>query len=107
MTGDYSLSSRTELLADVVRKLLAEYPDMPRDQVVRCVQIAREAAKSADVNPNLAVIETQARNYLAKLHAIRTKAPLPPNPTVVELGTVEHRRRGRHRRDLNARSAIA
>jgi hypothetical protein len=108
MTVDYSMASRTEMLAGVVRRLHAEYPEMAGDQVVRCVQVARESAKTAtglqseDPTALVNVVETQARNYLAKLQAIRSGSPLPPNPTVVELGAAERRRPGRHRRDASA-----
>lgn len=114
MTAEYSLSSRTELLAVVVRRLQAEFPTVARDQVVRCVQIARESARLADPSATLAadptsyvnVVETQARHYLAKFQAIRAKSPVPLSPTVIELGAAERRHAGRHRRETDMSSAL-
>jgi hypothetical protein len=122
MSTEYSLPSRNEMLAHVVRQLHAEFPAVASDQVVRCVQIARESAKSVDPSAASApdptayvdLVETQARNYLAKFEAIRAGSTPPPNPTVVdlsptvvELGAAEGRRRGRHRRNANASHAVA
>jgi hypothetical protein len=135
MTAEYALSSRTELLSGVVRRLHEEFPAVASDQVVRCVQIAREFVKSsldpsamsaADPSEYVSVVEAQARSYLAKFQAIRTRsaapapvavtdptattlpapavdAPTVVTPTVVdanviELGAAERRRAGRHRR---------
>jgi hypothetical protein len=115
MSAAYSLSSRSELLAAVVRRLHSEFPSVAADQVVRCVQIARESAKSeypseaaaADPSAYVNLIETQARSYLAKFSAIRAKAPVPATAraTVIELGAAE-RRSGRHRREINTSNVL-
>jgi hypothetical protein len=109
MSAEYSLSTRPELMALVVRRLHAEFPAVAADQVVRCVQIARDAVKSAnpaeasatDPTAYVNIVETQARHYLAKFQAIRAKSPLPPQPTIIELGAAERQRSGRHRRGIN------
>jgi hypothetical protein len=114
MSAAYSLSSRTELLAAVVRRLHSEFPAVAADQVVRCVQIARESAKSeypseaaaADPTAYVDLIETQARSYLAKFQAIRTKSPVPSRTTVIELGAAERRQSGRHRREISPSTAL-
>jgi hypothetical protein len=134
MTAEYALSSRTEFSV-VVRRLHEEFPAVASDQVVRCVQIAKEFVKSSldpsamsasDPTEYVNVVEAQARSYLAKFQAIRTRtatpaavavtdptattlpAPAVDAPTVVapssndadviELGAAERRRAGRHRR---------
>lgn len=124
MTAEYPMSSRTELLSVVARRLHEEFPAVAGDQVVRCVQIAREFAKSSsefsagpggDPEAYAVFVETQARNYLAKFEAIRTRAPVPPSSTVIELGTTtvvelgaaERRRPGRHRRGSKTSNAVA
>jgi hypothetical protein len=117
MTSEYSLSgsswsARTEWLADVVRRLVAEFPDISRDHIVRSVQIARDAVKSANLSTNndslgyVDLTETQARLYLAKFQAIRTGSPLPVASTVIELDAVEGRG-GRHRREHRPLNATA
>jgi hypothetical protein len=104
MSVDYSLpSSRTEMLADVVRSLEAEFPAMPRDQVLRCVQVARDAARHADASDLpltdpmafVATVESQARGYLTEIQAVRKPGAAA---NVVDLQRAEHRRLGRHRR---------
>jgi len=113
MSVDYSLpSSRTEMLAVVVRRLEAEFPSMPRDQVLRCVQVARDAARDADgggaslTDPLTFVdaVESQARGYLNEIQAVRR-----PSVTtgVVDLHGAEHRRLGRHRRTTSGSNAVA
>ena len=47
MSAEQPLATRSELLALVVRGLHAEFPTVAADQVVRCVQIARDEVKSA------------------------------------------------------------
>jgi hypothetical protein len=110
MSAEYALTTRSELLALVVRRLHAEFPTVAADQVVRSVQIARDAAKSAnpteaaaaDPTAYVNIVETQARHYLAKFQAIRAKSPLPRVPTVIELGAAERQQSGRHRREVGA-----
>lgn len=75
--AEFAFSSRTaELLSEVVGRLEAEFPAMPRAQVERCVQVAREPAKetAADVTAYANIVEVLARDYLLKLQAIRSKS---------------------------------
>jgi hypothetical protein len=113
MSVDYSLpSSRTEMLAVVVRRLEAEFPTMPRDQVVRCVQVARDAARGADASDLpltdpaafVAAVEGQARGYLTEIQAVRKPSAAI---TVVDLHGADHRRMGRHRRTTSGSNAVA
>jgi hypothetical protein len=114
MSAAYSLSSRTELLGIVVRRLHSEFPAVAADQVVRCVQIARESVKSAypseaaaaDPTAYVNLVETQARSFLAKFQAIRAKAPLPAMPTVIELGAAERSHTGKHRREISTSTSL-
>jgi hypothetical protein len=92
MSAGYGFSASTpELLAGVVKRLEAEFSTMPRDQVVRCVQMAREPAKEASGDPGAFanIVEALAGDYLAKIHAMRTKTELPPPRHVVQLNGVE------------------
>jgi len=118
MSAEQPLATRSELLALVVRGLHAEFPTVAADQVVRCVQIARDEVKSAypteaaavDATKFVSIVETQARLYLAKFQAVRAGAQVsPPPPTVtavIELGAAERRRFGRHRRETGASKAL-
>jgi hypothetical protein len=78
--AEFAFSSRTaELLAQVVSRLEAEFPGMPRAQVERCVQVAREPAKATagDVEAYANIVEVLARDYLLKLQEIRSKGQPP------------------------------
>jgi hypothetical protein len=115
MSVDYSLpSSRTEMLAVVVRRLEAEFPTMPRDQVVRCVQVAREAARAdassislTDPSKFAAAVESQARGYLTDIQAVRKRSASQAATGVVDLNGADRRRLGRHRRTTSGSNAVA
>jgi len=118
MSTEQPLAARSELLALAVRRLHLEFPTVAADQVVRCVQIARDEVKSAhpgeaaavDATGFVGIVETQARLYLAKFEAVRAGAqvspPSPSVPTIIELGAAERWRFGRHRREAGAPKAL-
>jgi hypothetical protein len=81
MAPGYEFASRpAELLVLVVKRLESEFPDTPSDQVVWCVQVAREPAKSASVDPAAYanIVEVLARGYLTKIQSIRAKPEQVP-----------------------------
>jgi hypothetical protein len=77
MAASFSLPSRpAELLAPVITRLASEFPATPRDEVVRCVHVARDPARvstSADPASYANSVEVLARTYLVTIESVRSK----------------------------------
>jgi hypothetical protein len=87
MTAGFVFSFRTaELIAVVVKRLETQFPTMSRDQVQRCVQVAREPAKQVADDPEAFanIVEALAHDYLAKIHEMQTKNRQLPQRQAVE-----------------------
>jgi Mg2+ and Co2+ transporter CorA len=77
MAVGFAFSSRAaELLNLVIERLEAEFPEMPRGQVARCVGVARDSANStaSDLAAYANIVEALARNYLATLQSVKAKS---------------------------------
>ena len=111
MSLDSPASAPPQSLASVIRRLHAEFPGAPREQVLRCVQVARSmvtldaGSLASDWMRSLAAVEDEARGYLAKVQAVRKPAATPVPTVDVRDSALQRRRIGRHRQDNRGSTA--
>jgi hypothetical protein len=86
MSAGFVFSFRTaELIAVVAKRLESQFPTMSREQIQRCVQVAREPAKEVADDPEAFanIVEALACDYLAKIYEMQTKHRPVSEPDVV------------------------